>query len=257
MDDSQKQLLDLLTSKDELVGSIAHDLKGLLSGIEGGVYLVNSGLKKDNQSRVDQGFDMVKRNVDRIRKTVSSILYYVKKREFDWIEVEITALFESVGKVLADRAAHLGVDLRITADDGVFEADEFAVHSLLANIADYALESCHTAKIKPSPAVALSSKIDQTDLVIEILADGFVIEDETQKLVFEPGYAPRGVDRSHLGLFVARGLIDLHGGSLTITPSPERGTTLFRVVMSLSKPFDLADDADENTEDMLEREWDR
>jgi signal transduction histidine kinase len=255
MDDSRQQLLDLLTSKDELVGSIAHDLKGLLSGIEGGVYLVSSGLKKDNQSRVDQGFDMVKRNVERIRKTVSSILYYVKIREFDWGEIDSSTMFESVDKVLADRASHLGVDLRITPGDCVFEADEFAVHSLLVNILDYALESCHTAKIKPSPSVSLSSKIDGAHLLLEIIADGFVIEDETQKIVFEPCYAPRGVDRSHLGLFVARGLIDLHGGSLSITPDPERETTRFIVTMPLSRPAELPGENDQTTAEMLEKEW--
>jgi signal transduction histidine kinase len=257
MDESQKQLLDALTSKDELVGSIAHDLKGLLSGIEGGMYLVQSGLKKGKQERLDQGFDMVKRNVYRIRKTVSSILYYVKKRDFDWQEVRADALLESVDKLLSDRAASLGVDLQLTADDSAFEADEFATHSLLANIVDYALEACHNAKIKPAPGVKVSSKPGDASMILEVLADGFVIDDETRKIVFEPHYAPRGVDRSHLGLFIARNLIELHGGSLSITPAPGQETTLFSVAMPLFKPFNLADEEDEKTEDMLEKEWNR
>jgi signal transduction histidine kinase len=198
---------------------------------------------------------MVKRNIDRIRKTVSSVLYYVKKREFDWCEIEVRALCDSVAKLLTDRADHLGVNLQIAADNGVFEADEFAAHSLLVNIVDYALEACHVAKIKPSPSVTLSSKRNHTRLIIEVLADGFVIGDETQKIVFEPCYAPRGVDRSHLGLFIARNLIELHGGSLTITSDPKRETTLFSVTMSLSKPDQLTNEIDETTAEMLEKEW--
>jgi len=74
MEDAEKELKAFRASQGELVGSIAHDLKGLINGIEGGMYFVSSGMKKGKQERVGQGYDMMKRNLDRIRRAVASIL---------------------------------------------------------------------------------------------------------------------------------------------------------------------------------------
>jgi len=40
MDNLEKELYALISSQGELVGSITHDLKGLISGLDGGLYLV-------------------------------------------------------------------------------------------------------------------------------------------------------------------------------------------------------------------------
>ena len=44
MEGPEKDLNALLRSQGELIGSIAHDLKGLINGIEGGMYFVDSGM---------------------------------------------------------------------------------------------------------------------------------------------------------------------------------------------------------------------
>ena len=76
-----RQLQSQLTSIGLLVGSISHGIKGLLTGLDGGIYLVNSGFEKDRPERVTKGWEMVQRNVDRIRSMVLDILYYAKDRE--------------------------------------------------------------------------------------------------------------------------------------------------------------------------------
>ena len=78
-----RELQSKLSSVGMIISSISHDLKGLLNGMDGGMYLVNSGLKKDDQKRLDTGWEMVQRNVERIRSTVLDILYYAKDREPD------------------------------------------------------------------------------------------------------------------------------------------------------------------------------
>jgi len=73
-----------LTSLGLLIGSISHALKGLLNGLAGGMYLVDTGFQKDKPDRVRQGWEVIQRNVGRIKATVSDILYYAKDREPIW-----------------------------------------------------------------------------------------------------------------------------------------------------------------------------
>ncbi len=65
----------LIASQGELVGSITHDLKGMLSGVEGGLYFIDSGIKKDKKERLDEGLAMLKRNLARLREAVASVLF--------------------------------------------------------------------------------------------------------------------------------------------------------------------------------------
>jgi len=73
-----RQLQDKLTSVGMLIGTISHGIKGLLNALDGGIYLVNTGLKKDDRSRIDQGWEIASRNIRRIRSMVMDILYYAK-----------------------------------------------------------------------------------------------------------------------------------------------------------------------------------
>ena len=76
-----RRLQSQLESIGMLISSVSHGIKGLLTGLDGGTYLVNSGLQRNDPQRVKQGWEMVQRNIERIRGTVMNILYYAKERE--------------------------------------------------------------------------------------------------------------------------------------------------------------------------------
>ena len=95
MEGPEKDLDALLQSQGELIGSIAHDLKGLINGIEGGMYFISSGMKKEKPERIGQGHEMMKRNLERIRRAVASHLYYVKDREINWKELGMPDMVSS------------------------------------------------------------------------------------------------------------------------------------------------------------------
>ncbi len=89
-----RELQSQLTSIGLLVGSISHGIKGLLTGLDGGIYMVNSGFAKDKPERVEKGWEMVQRNVERIRSMVLDILYYAKDRELIVEDVDLAALVD-------------------------------------------------------------------------------------------------------------------------------------------------------------------
>jgi len=254
MDELEKQLRSLLASQAELVGSITHDIKGLISGIDGGIYLTESGLNKDKPERISQGFEMVKRNLARIKRTVSSVLYYVKDREIDWQPIEIDKMTHSVSKALLDQATHLGVRLSVNAGQGVFQGGEFAVHSLLVNLVTYAIETCSQNKLSSTPSVTLSATLADSQVIFDIIADGFCITEETSQLSMEQFYAPKGVDRSHLGLFIANKLASDHQGSLNISASPETGSTRFTVALPMEKPLNVLNETNNLQNNMFDDE---
>jgi len=231
MEGSDKDLEALLQSQGELIGSIAHDLKGLINGIEGGMYFISSGMKKEKPERIGQGHEMMKRNLDRIRRTVASQLYYVKDREINWNELILRDLVPSAVEALQGRADELGVKIEVKVGEGKLEGDEFAMRSMLLNVLDYTLEVCHRSKQQRDVAVLGSAESTEDSVIFDLRAEGFCMEEETRALALADSYLPRGVDRSHLGLFIANKIARNHKGNVEIeaTTEPPRTRLLIKV----------------------------
>ncbi len=99
------------------------------------------------------------------------------------------------------------------------------------------------------------SSISGEYAVFEVLVDGFVMEEETREHALTQFYSLKGVDRSHLGTFVAHNLAKKHGGSLQIESLPEEGSTRIVVKVPVARPAGLQDKKDSSTQDQLAREW--
>lgn len=245
----------LIASQAELVGSITHELKGMLSSVEGGLYLIDSGVNKSNNRRISQGMQMLRRNVDRIKRNVSSVLYYVKDRKMDWQVHDTEELLKTAVSALEDRSAEFGARLKAELASYSIECDDFAVFSLLLNIADYALEASGASGEEFSPQVTLTVTADEDQVRFGILARGFEMDQATRDIILGEFYSPIGVMRKHLPVFIANKLVKAHGGKLDIDTAAAENQTSFSVQL----PRVRAERLDEKKEgydlDYLEREW--
>lgn len=215
----------LLDSQGELVGSITHDLKGLMTGFEGGLYLIQSGMDKNKPERLQQGADTLRRNLSRMRRTISNALYFVKDREPSIMDVALGELVEGVRKEMAAHAATLGVELKLSAEERTVSGDPLALHSIIVDITEYALDSCHTSSSSAAPLVEVRAATRDGGLAIEITAEGFQIDTGVKEQVLGAPYSPREGDRAHLWLFIAHKVIKVQGGALEITIEPDRAAT--------------------------------
>ncbi len=236
VNDSERQLRALLASQGELVGSVCHDLKGLLTGVEGGLYMVDSGAKKGKPERITKGAEMLKRNLGRMRRTVANILHYVKDRELEWARLDIRELVQSVGEALSERAEELGVTLQTQAEDGWIEGDELAIRALLENVVEYLLEVFDPASHGGPRSVALSATSRDNEIAFEIRAARFSMPEETKACALGDFYAPKGADRSHLGVFVAHKIARNHGGTMELLDAQEPGDSRFVVTLPKLRP---------------------
>ena len=75
-----KLLENELAMLGETIAGTSHTVKNILSGLEGGVYVVDSGLRSGKQDRVKAGWTMVKKNVGKVSELVKDILYASKER---------------------------------------------------------------------------------------------------------------------------------------------------------------------------------
>ena len=229
-----RQLQSKLTSTGLLISSISHGLKGLLSSLDGGFYLVNTGLEKNDQNRVRKGWEIAERNVNRIRSMVLDILYYAKDREPDYQSISASELLKEICGVVESKAKSLGVDLKFSCnhEPAEFEADYKMIRSLMVNIAENSIDACRVDSAKESHQVSLGVIDDGDKIRFEIADNGIGMDQETREKAFSLFFSSKGTEGTGLGLFIANKIAQEHGGNIEVESEINKGT---RFIISLPK----------------------
>jgi signal transduction histidine kinase len=221
-----RRLQPQLASIGLLVGSISHGIKGLLSGLDGGIYLVNTGLEKDRPDRVKKGWEMVQRNVAAIRSMVLDILYYAKDRELVISEVAVEDLVSELRELMERKASDQEIELEmdVRPNAGVLHGDYKAIRATLVNILENSLEACRSDSEKGHHRVRLGVWRTDPWMVFEVEDNGIGMDRETREKVFSLFFSSKGIKGTGLGLFISNKIVDRHGGTIEVDSEPGRGT---------------------------------
>jgi signal transduction histidine kinase len=232
-----RELEDRLTSLGMLIGSVSHGLKGLLNGLAGGMYLVDTGMAKGEEERVHKGWATVQRNVAGIKSMVSDILYYAKDRVPSWEPLSATKVAEEACTMLENRAREFQVKLTAETDPeaGEFDADGQAIRALLANLLENALDACRLDQKGSDGAVSLGLQgfPDYVEFTVE--DNGIGMDREAQEKAFTLFFSSKGTGTG-LGLFIADKIAQAHGGSIGLESEPGVGTRLVVKIPRIRPP---------------------
>ena len=241
-----RELQSKLTSVGLLISSISHGLKGLLNSLDGGFYLVNTGLEKGNQERVKQGWAISQRNVDRIKSMVLDILYYAKDREPDLEPIPCAEIIEEVLSIIEPKAKSLDIELikDIDKNAGIFEADRKAVRSMLVNLLENSVDACRVDQEKESHQVKTKLTCNPDNVEFEISDNGIGMDQETKEKAFSLFFSGKGTEGTGLGLFIANKIAQEHGGSIRVESEINVGTT-FTVQLPRKPPLKSPQSSDD------------
>jgi PAS domain S-box-containing protein len=239
-----RELESRLTSLGLLIGSVSHGLKGMLNGLAGGMYLVDTGFKRSDQDRIHKGWATVQRNVARIQSMVSDILYYAKDRVPAWEPLSAVEVAEDVCGLTLSRAQDQKVQLTtaLDADAGEFEADAQAVRSLLVNLIENSLDACRLDPNKHEHQVTVRLVGFPDHVQYEVEDNGIGMDQETQDKAFTLFFSSKGTGTG-LGLFISDRIARAHGGDIELKSEPGFGT---RFVVKLPRKRPVTQEPEES-----------
>ena len=221
-----RMLQDNLSSLGLMMSTLSHGIKGVLTGLDAGLYLLDSGLTKENTDRVHEGLDVVKMMVERIRNVVLNILYYAKERELKWEPVDVLEFVRDIVGIIESKLDGKGIDFKYHVEDSLnrFEIDPTLIRSALINILENAIEACSEL---PSGKARITFDVKQNPefIVMDIQDNGVGMTAEAIDKAFTPFFSTKGHTGTGLGLFITHKTIEKHGGTIAIIDSsPEQGT---------------------------------
>lgn len=224
------ELQDHLSSLGLMIGSISHGIKGLLTGLDGGMYLLDSGFSKENQSQISEGWQIVKMMIERIRKLVLDILYYAKERDLKWEQLDVLSFASDVARVIEPKVRQRNIAFEKQFDEtvGEFEIDAGYVYSALMNILENAMDACTRDTAKNDHKIVFSVLQDKKHIIFEVFDNGIGMDRPTTEKIFTPFFSSKGRKGTGLGLYISNKIIQQHGGQIQVKSTPGR-STLFSI----------------------------
>jgi len=231
------ELQSHLSSLGLMIGSISHGIKGLLTGLDGGMYLLDSGFAKENQDRIKEGWEIVQLMVEKIRKLIQEILFYAKERDLKWERIDALRFADELAMVVEPKLK--GLDIEFVKDFdariGKFEVDAGYVHSALINILENAVDACTREKAKKSHKVILGVRQDRKNIIFDVSDNGIGMDRETREKIFTPFFSSKREKGTGLGLFISNKIIEQHGGLIDVKSTVGEGT-LFSITIPKMLP---------------------
>jgi PAS domain S-box-containing protein len=221
-----RELRDNLSSLGLMISTISHHLKGSLTGLDAGLYMIDTGFYRNKPGRIEEGLDVSKMMAERIRKIIYDTLYYAKDRDLELKEVEVLPFVSDVAANVDKkiRSANIEFIFEVGENLGKIEIDTALIRSALINLLDNAMEACIEDSINREYRISFIVRRVGGDILMTIADNGCGIDERQLKEVFSIFYSSKGHKGTGLGLFIAKQIVQKHNGEINVNSKVDEGT---------------------------------
>jgi two-component system NtrC family sensor kinase len=223
----QMQLVhtEKLASLGELVAGIAHEINNPLSGI----LIFSSLVAKDH--RLDPALkgdiETISSEAQRCAGIVKGLLEFARDYQPEMIACDINQVLIDSLRLVECQSVFQNVTIIRQLNRSLPEimADQNQLKQVFINIFINAGQAMHELKQGELQIVTTPSGDTSGDVVIRISDSGGGVPEEQLGKLFDPFFTTKGTGGTGLGLSVSYGIIQAHGGTITVESTLEVGTT--------------------------------
>ena len=228
--EQEKREVERFAAVGQTVAGLAHGIKNILMGLEGGMYIVNSGLQRNDNKLVSSGWSMLQNNIAKISSVVKEYLQFARGSEIHVDKANPVGIAREVYGLFRDLAKQYGIQLTANLPDDIHPAplDAEGIHTCLANLVSNAIDACNVSD-KQRKKIELSCYEMGGTIVYEVKDNGAGMDYEVKKRIFSNFFTTKASGQgTGLGLLVSRRIIYDHGGRITFESVLGKGS-LFKI----------------------------
>jgi two-component system sensor histidine kinase KdpD len=222
-----------------MIDSITHELRTPLTSIKGAATTLLAGEVRQEESH--ELLTIIDEESDRLNRLVSEAVEMAQldaqQVQMHFGTVNVSALIESARKICFGSEeqhptqVHVPEAMEVWADASFMQK---VICNLLENAAKYS---------RPGEPITVSAEQQGGSIAISVADRGMGIDPAEQSLIFERFYRARsqanGISGTGMGLSISRAIAQAHGGDITVTSQPGRGS-VFSVIIPAGASFKSA-----------------
>ena len=224
-----------LITAGRLAAAISHEINNPLEAVINLLYLLKNQ-HLDDQSR--QYVTLAEKQLLRVSAISKRTLGFFRDSSA-WVDVPLPHLLDETLSFweheLETRAIKLVRDYRARGGVRVSQSE---IQQVFANLISNALDAMEDGGVL-TLRVSEAARQNRSGVLVEVEDTGIGIGDEGLKHLFEPFFTTKENTGTGLGLWVAREIIDKHGGTITVnsrTQPREKSGTKFSIFLPHASP---------------------
>jgi signal transduction histidine kinase len=218
-----------LSAVGQTIAGLSHAIKNIAGGLKGGAFVLEKGIELDNREYLQQGWTMLKGNVDKITNLSLDLLDYAKSSRINYQSADPCQPAREVVELMRSRAQAAGIALELRAEDAIpsMLIDPESVHRCLLNLVTNAIDACLED--------ACEGKAKTVSLQVEDLTDWGVayrvsdncrgMDPEVRENIFQRFFSTKGSRGTGIGLMLTKKIVDDLKGIIEVETESGVGST--------------------------------
>ncbi|MCQ4233912.1 PAS domain-containing protein [Pseudomonas stutzeri] len=218
----------------QLTGGIAHDFNNMLTGIIGGLDLIQRYIQSGRHGETQRFIDAAVTSANRAAALTHRLLAFARRQPLNLKRVELNALIDSMHDLLIRTlGSHIQIEMQLQADLWPAYSDDNQLESALLNLVINARDAMPdggtlrigTANVMLERARQVGDLAPGAYVTLTVADSGCGMTPKVLASAFEPFFTTKPIGQgTGLGLSMIYGFARQAGGHLQITSEPDAGT---------------------------------
>ncbi|HST84299.1 MAG TPA: ATP-binding protein [Kineosporiaceae bacterium] len=232
-----EQLRELNRLKSQFVDAVSHELRTPLTSIRGYLELLRDDDVDLAEDLARRCLDVIDRNSEHLMGLVEDLLILSQVDSADIApltrptkQVSIPEVVSSAVSILRPSVQQAGLSLSVRLDQVVppVNGDRDQLERVVMNLLSNAVKF---SPVDAAGAIEVSVFSQDDSVTVSVSDRGIGIGAQDRDQLFTRFFRSvaardRGIPGSGLGLAVVKGIVDSHGGTISVASTPGRGTTM-------------------------------
>jgi two-component system sensor histidine kinase/response regulator len=226
----KQQLEQAVRIREDVLAIVSHDLRTPLGVIHASTAVFLDPRYSPTPAQAREQYLRIMRNVELMNRMIGDLLDMVNLRSgrlsIQWKMEPVQGLVQESVAAYEKPAQEKGLHLQLypPGADIQMSCDRARLVQVFSNLLGNAVKFC-----KPGDSITVRSETRSGVLTFEVADTGPGIAADDLPHIFDP-YWSAGKHKSAgtgLGLYIAKGIVEAHGGNLRVTSQPGVGTTFY------------------------------
>ncbi len=202
-----------LSVTGRMAAAIAHEINNPLESLTNLLYLVR--LESEGNPRALAFLDMTENELNRIASITKQTLQFYRDPVMP-VPVDAREILEEVVRLFTSRLTSKGVELTLHIQEGiVFEAIKGEIRQVLINLVNNAIDAVQR-RGRIDVGATLCTHNGKEGVEMAVHDNGSGVSAEQADRLFQPFFSTKGAHGTGLGLWVSKGIVEKHGGTIRL-----------------------------------------